>query len=240
MTIYDLFSVNDEIDMVTARMAALAEVPDVLHMAVEANITHQGTPKPWHLREYYASRDTVPKRLLVIGAELEPNAVAYEVEKAQRDGLLLNLRMLAAPDADDLILSCDADEIIRAEAIPAILEATAKHPSVLLEMRHHWYSTDWYDPAGWRKARAFRWEHRPESLSDVRWYEDAPVIADAGWHLSWFGGPERIHAKLRSFHHVEYNTDEVHDRVERCLAEGVALTGLHLTRWDGGDLPPYA
>lgn len=228
--------VNDEIDMVLARVAELAEIPDVVHLAHEVDRTHQGDPKPYYLTEYCEAHG-MPPRLIVLSSRGRSDPDPWVVEYDQRDGLLGYAESLLHPDDDDLILSCDADEIVRASALPQIAaEATAGRCT--LGMRHHWYDTCWHDPAGWYKASAFLWRDRPDSLSHAR-LDPVRTVQGVGWHLSWFGGVGRVQSKLRSFSHAEYNTAEVHDRIPQLVAEGISIPGLKLSRWDAlADFPP--
>lgn len=235
MTIYDLFPVNDELSMVVARLAAMRSA-GVHHLAVEGDITFRGTPKPYHLLAW--QRTHHDPDLTVIGLPLTPDPDPWVVEAEQRNSLLGLAAASFDPKPDDLILSCDADEIVRPSALERIMEATEAGP-VVLAMRHHWYSPGWIDPAPWLKARAFRWRDRPAELHNLR-LAAMPTVPDAGWHFSWFGGPEAVHTKLRSFSHAEYDVPAVHGSVEELMQLGVALTGLRLTRYDGNpaDFPP--
>lgn len=233
--IYDLFPIFNELDMLMLRMTELASVPDVLHVAIEGSITNRGAAKPFHVADWCMEHG-LPDRLVVLSQTLDPDPDPWVVERQQRDRLLSALGEMIDMDDDDLILSCDVDEIPRAAALPLIVEHTAKGPAALA-MRHHWYGPGWIDPEPWVKAGAFRWGDQPDSLSADRVDGRRRVVHGAGWHLSWFGGLQAVLLKLASFSHAEYDTETVRARVADDMERGVAITGLHLTPYDGDDLP---
>lgn len=225
--------VNDEIDMVLARVAELAEIPDVVHLAHEVDRTHQGDPKPCYLTEYCEAHG-IPPRLIILSSRGRSDPDPWVIEYDQRDRLLGYAESLLHPDDDDLILSCDADEIVRASAVPQIAaEATAGRCT--LGMRHHYYA-DWIDPSGWYKASAFLWRDRPPSLSHAR-LDPTRSLHDVGWHLSWQGDEDAIHRKLRAFSHSEYNLPEVHSQIAEKLRIGEKIQGGRLEPYRGEDLP---
>ena len=57
-----------------------------------------------------------------------------------------------------------------------------------------------------------------------------PVVENAGWRLSYFGGRDNIHGKLESFAHSEHDVPEVHARVDEMIASGVTVHGMKLER----------
>ncbi len=49
--IVDTFPFRDEFDLLECRLTELQDVPDLVHVAVEADVDHQDHPKPYLLSE---------------------------------------------------------------------------------------------------------------------------------------------------------------------------------------------
>src|ERR1051326_9357013 len=43
--VYDVFMFNDELDILECRLYELQDIPNLTHVIVEANVTHQDNPK---------------------------------------------------------------------------------------------------------------------------------------------------------------------------------------------------
>lgn len=232
--IFDLFPVYNEIDLVKVRMAELADVADVRHVAMEARQTHQGSPKARYVADARAKDPALqtPRLALCQISDFPEGFGAWEREREQRDRLLGSLTGVAD---DDLVLSCDVDEIVRASDLERIWTATERGP-VKLGLRFHCYSKAWFDPIDWRHAAAFRWRDRPESLSALRLDFRLPVVANCGWHLSWWGGADQARRKLSAFAHTEHNTAEKRAHADDMILHGVSIHGYVLERtpaeWD--------
>lgn len=131
---------------------------------------------------------------------------AWEREKQQRDSVSL-LRDAMADD--DLVLLCDADELIDPQALDAITTATAAGP-VKLRMAHYACGTRWRNPTPWRHAAACRARDLPEHVTDqLRDVRTLPQVDNAGWHLTYFGSNDDNDRKLKSFSHVEVDTPQM-------------------------------
>lgn len=237
MKIFDVFPCYDEQELIRARVHELRHVPSVVHIGMEAATDFRGRPKPLHLAEWDEQN---LGRLTIMHCDLPHDpADPWVAERWQRDALL-DVLEAARPDDEDLVLTGDADEFVRAAAIEVIARATEAGP-VKLGLRMHYFEERFYDPAPWVHAGAFRWKDRPETLSSLRLDFSRPVVPDAGWHLSyWHMSPDRVHQKLSGFAHAELDIPEVHAQVESSLTEGRRpwLPGCpRLARWPGGDMP---
>lgn len=220
--IFDCFTFYDEFLLLDMRLAELGDVVDRF-VLVESPVTHQGRPKPLHFQERKEAYRQWGDRIIHVVAELPEQGGAWDRENAQRRAIA---RGLSGADPDDLVISGDADEIPRAEAV-RYLAATVSNP-VRLEYRLHYYKLNLratYDEP-WDLARALR-RRDVDDLSALRTPIVAESVPDAGWHFSYLMSPERIAEKLDTFAHVEFNKDEYKSptHIRRCLDLGCDLFG---------------
>lgn len=198
MKVWDCFPFFNEFEHVRARTALWRGKAQPLLM--EADLTHRGKPKSFLFKD--APIDGVIGQTCLLDASADD----WEREGKQRDWIGVWLREHA--DADDLILSCDADEIVNPARLDDIVSMTERGP-VCLAMRLYYYGLHWADPHPWIHAKAMRVRDLPLSLSAMRVNLGLPVVNNAGWHVAWWGGTERIDVKLSSFAHSEFDTLEV-------------------------------
>jgi hypothetical protein len=220
----------NELDILEARLTEMARAVDHF-VIVEAPQTHRGDPKPLYYEENKVRFNRWASQIYNCVVELPAGPDAWERERRQRDvGQQVLTDVGAGPD--DLILLTDLDEIVRADRVRAILEATATAPAMLM-MTQYWYSLEWREPGPWLHPKAFRFGQVPPTVaySDVR-HCMYPVAQNAGWHFSWFGGTAQFDYKLSSFAHNEYDTPERRQDAyqQGLLSSGVDLHGRKLYR----------
>lgn len=197
--IWDTFLFAGELDMLEVRLRALAPVVDRFVIA-EATWTMRGKPKPlyWPLYEagrfaQYANRVTyipVTEDMDVSGLDT-PTDEYWAREYYQRNALIGGLSEV---QLGDVILHGDLDEIPRPSVVPGLAAITEP---VVLEQTWHVYSTRWRRPddlPGTLAVPARMLEgHSFIEFRATRLH--MPRIPAAGWHFSWFGGPDAIRAK---------------------------------------------
>ena len=193
---------RDELDMLECRLTEMQDY-DVTHVIVESLITHRGETKPLHYaenQERFRSWKGRIRNVTVPRSVFRPDAGFWEREHVQR-----NMAWLAMePEPDDLVLVSDVDEIPSG----TVLEHRPLTAAVLMQ-RVACFAVDWVlqapDPTG-VLVRAGPLNGR--SLAEIRDNRGMfPSIPDAGWHLSWLGGPEAIGQKVAAHCHQE--CDEV-------------------------------
>ena len=200
--IFDTFMINDELDMLEARLYELEGIPNIVHIAVEADVSHQDTAKPYHLTENVERFDQWKDRLVVVRATDLPTAEQdpdpWSREHGQREWVTAGLAAHGY-DPDDVILHGDLDEI------PTVVAARNVRPRgfVAFDMRCYSMAVDWQHPDTWRGTVASLAQNVTtfSAMRDVRNF--APGLPDAGWHLGWLGGPEAQLRKLNAFCHPE-------------------------------------
>ena len=236
--IFDTFPINNELDMLECRLMELESVPNLVHVAVEADVDHQDHPKPFWLSENLDRFEQWADRLHVVRATGLPSAAAFPDpwarEHAQREYTGPALHELGAVP-DDVVLHGDLDEI------PSALVVRNVRPRgmVAFEQRGHFWSLRWLYPIPWRGTVAGR-VAGVRSFARMRDARNvAPPLRDAGWHLSWLGGPEVAKAKVGSFCHPEV-LDRIVDGLEAntFLEAGVHVDGVKMERCDVDDSFP--
>jgi len=195
MRVVELLPFFNEVDVLEARCRITEPYIDQVVVA-EGDRTHQGEPKDPVLD----SQRPIDSRLchyLVALPHGEGDEANWVRERAQRDALA---QFATALEPDDLVLSCDLDEIVVPYALGRITEATISGP-ISLGMRMIYYGNR-EDPRGWQHAKAFRVRDMPRSLSELR-LSPCPVVPLVGWHLSYIGDQARRRAKVEAFVHAE-------------------------------------
>ncbi len=228
----DTFPFFNEHELLQCRLEELFDAVDYF-IAVEADVDHQGHPKPYHLSENLERFDPWKDKLRVVRAtglppvEEFPNAWWREI--AQREHLTPELAKLDV-GPDDIIFHGDVDEIPRAVVARNVRPTSC---TTLLQRGHFW-AVDWLYPPGWEGTVCARVRDIPGSFGDMRnTRRQNPArcrIPDAGWHFSWMGGEAANIEKVNSFCHPETIPEitEVIEKGHLFLAEGFHSDGTKM------------
>jgi len=239
----DTFPFFNELDLLECRLEEIYDAVDYV-VAVEADVDHQGHPKPYLLSENLERFAPWKDKLRVVRAtglptvEDYPNAWWREI--AQREHLFTALTDLGV-SGDDIILHGDVDEIPRAVVARNV---RPKGPVTLLQRGHFW-AVDWLYPPGWEGTVAARVRDF-KSFGDLRntrrQNPERQTVADAGWHFSWLGGDQANRVKVNAFCHPETipNITEVLDKGNLFLTDGYHSDGTRMEPVDvDGSWPAY-
>lgn len=220
MTVWDCFPYWKERWAAEARLSLWAQFrPDVEYVPVAflGDRTHRGTPLPPDL-------PPVPDGVETMTVELD-SGTDWGREQQQRDAVYM---LKTSMDPDDLVLLCDADEIVDPRQLDAILDATATGP-VKLAMDLYYYGTRYRQPWPWTHGAACRARDLPSYPSAaLRLVSRFPVVPNAGWHVSWLGGAEAIGAKTAAFAHAEFDTPDARSAVIGFAEQGLDVHGRTL------------
>lgn len=229
--LWDTFMYAGEADMLEMRLNEL-DGRVYRHVLVEAPLTHRGDPKPLYYQENPRRWAKWEHRILpVVARNLPSGAVAHWArEHAQRNAAWPVIGAQAR--YDDVVLIADLDEFPSATA----LAWRGPGDVVSLRMRTALFAVDREVPlhllpptavmakAGWLRRHGGNLAGARDSRGSY------PVLEDAGWHLSWIGGPEAQRRKLLS---STCHTELLHTPEGELIASG--------QRWrtteDGGGLP---
>lgn len=241
--VIDAFPFHDELDILEMRLTELYDAVDWF-VIVEANVTHQDRPKPSHFRDNLSRFDQFSDKIISVWAENLPTATVdpdpWAREVAQREFISDGLNQIGVHD-HDIVLQSDVDEIPRA------LHARNVRPEGFeaFSQRGHFWAVDWLYPMVWRGTVAGTVKALSKlgrtPFGDMRTMRGSapcpPHLADAGWHFSWLGGPERATKKVDSFCHPE-----VEDRIRGAIdndnfywRKGFHVDGLKMTPVDVND-----
>ena len=184
-----------EVDMLRCRVHELRSVPNLIHVVVEADVDHQGNPKPFRFADHIGEFD--PDRVRFVWATGLPDSPnAWHREHAQRE--FVRDAMFDA-ESGDVVLHGDIDEI------PTATFAANVKPRgfVVAQMRFHPFAVDWQHPDDWCGTVAGRYQDITSfaTMRDARM--TARPIPRSGWHLSWVGGTDYALSKLSSCAHSE-------------------------------------
>lgn len=206
MKVWDVFTYWREQWAALARLwlwSTLAPEVDYRPVALVGDRTHRGDPLPDDLPGLPAGVDRVH---VTLDAEDD-----WGREAQQRDAVR---QLLPRMEPDDVVLLCDADELVDPRALPTIVEMTADAP-VKLRMLIYVCGTRWRHPGWWKHPAACRARDLPEKpTDDLRMYF-GPIpraclrVPDAGWHLTYYGTDEDIDLKLSAFAHAEHDTPDM-------------------------------
>lgn len=238
MTVVDTFPFFNELDMLQMRLEECYDAVDAF-VAVEADVDHQGHPKPYHLSENLDRFDAFKDKLTVIRGTGLPNVEdypnAWSREQYQREFVKDGLAELDV-QPDDVILHGDVDEIPRA------IFARNVRPQAFttLLMRGHFWAVDWQHPDPdnlghkWWCGTVAAPSRIITSFAEMRnsRRRNPTQLLNAGWHFSWLGGADANRTKVHSFCHPE-----VIDNVEASIADGHRFyrEGIHT---DGKKMDP--
>jgi hypothetical protein len=126
----------------------------------------------------------------------------WDRETQQRNAIKAALSQLE-PQADDIILISDADEIPRRSVIPTL----DPDPVMGIGLDIFYYNINMKDVHE-HTIRAIRYDEFTKSTpQEIRTLDvdQLPRIYHAGWHFSYLGDTDHIINKFRSFSHAELN-----------------------------------
>lgn len=210
--IYDCFTYLNEADLLELRLNELGGVVDRF-VAVEANITFSGLPRPFTLKETLLQERFKPwrDRISVVEVTDTPDVQPRYREEFQRDAIL---RGLEQADSADWIVCSDVDEIPKPEFVR---QWNPDHGPRRFAQRVSYYWFNCITTEGWAGSRIatldqllarggpqlFRHSGKDGGAAGAPATAELPMIPNAGWHFSYMGGVEQIQTKLASYCHRE-------------------------------------
>jgi beta-1,4-mannosyl-glycoprotein beta-1,4-N-acetylglucosaminyltransferase len=236
--IYDCLMFNDEVDLLGIRLRH--HRPFVDHtIIIEATHTYSGQPKELHAHESLALLEEMQAgRVTVICVDAKPTArhpAGWAFEHLQR-----NMLRGFSFQPDDILIYCDTDELVRSRDVIDQFNVSGL-PIMSLQMDLYFYYLNLRLKRGdipganyhvatcfkskWHMGKLLRAEHlrRVTNLYELRehqlWHQSPDLIANAGWHYSNLGTPERIARKCQAISHfadaefATVNTETIATRI---------------------------
>jgi beta-1,4-mannosyl-glycoprotein beta-1,4-N-acetylglucosaminyltransferase len=237
--IIDCFTFFNELDILEGRLQYLYDHVDWF-VIVEGNVTHTGKSKPLNFLDNISRYSRYLDKILYFpwthdtsGMSFGPiKTVDYEssswlLENAQRNHISEALKFFRD---EDICLIGDADEIPSRKAIYEIKNQLKFNPAAVLQQKLYAYNLNQSQVGRWPGTVATRVciaiDQTPQTIRDKRWGE-MHSIEDAGWHLTYWGGVERIREKLINFSHQELVNEQTTDLgyINSRVASGQDLFG---------------
>ena len=232
MKIVDCFTFYNELTMLKFRLEYLYETVDHF-VLVEATLTHSGNPKPLFFEQnksmfskyldkivHVVVQDMPRSRLDIISKNVE---YTHNRENYQRHCIDRGIKRLSLSN-EDLILISDCDEIPNRDTI----KNTPIQKLYSLEQDMYYYNLTMKDAKKWFQAKACPYSIYLTLLSpqNVR-NASADLLANGGWHFSYFGSVDFMLNKIRNFCHNNlfyHLSDEV---LRTKIKEGTLLSDLN-------------
>lgn len=221
--IFDIVSYFNELELLNLRLQTLKSLVDCF-VIVESNVTHSGITKEYTLEKYLSELQKNYNIVYVKHEGIENVENPWVNENNQRNAAI---KVLDLKDEDILLIS-DVDEIPSPIFINGVIRSnfTGVHISIQ-EMSFFWPNLRSSDQPVWMGGtRAIKWKNHIHidtwrsnysssfldylniefTLTKLRLVNIGRPVLNGGWHLSYYGGVERIARKLSSFAHTELNS----------------------------------
>jgi hypothetical protein len=220
--VYDCFMFSNELELLNFRFEYLSPYVDFF-VLVESRKTTQGNPKPLFYNDNKSKfKKHIHKIKHLVVDDFPTGAVPHTIETIQRNAMI---SCLVNCNAHDLILISDLDEVPNLNKVPKKLyDGIVYHflqdqliyfANVYKEKHIIWeggtkivtYKTirdNSLDEAFVNYGPTFLKENNEgTTLTKVRLYRKTKFIYNGGYHLTFFGGVDRILKKLKTFSHSE-------------------------------------
>lgn len=234
--VWDTFMFNNEFDILECRIRELEEVPNLVHVVVEADVDHQDHPKPYHFAENRERFAQWSDRIVSVQATGLPTLAQdpdpWSREHAQREHVWAALSDAAS---DDVVLHGDVDEFPTALAVRNFT-APGWSGFKVCHQRLFCFAVDWEYPGSWPGTVVGHVGDVGEfaDMRSMRGFADALPVPLGGWHLSWLGGGDAARRKMGSFCHPEVRDilnrqfGDALDHLDQCYLEGWHVDGKKL------------
>lgn len=212
--IWDCFPYWREHQLIAARQELWRQAGiDVNLVAFIGDSTLRGKPKP--------ACPPPPAGVRVVDVKLgnfDEND-KHGLERQQRDAVLT---IVDEMEPDDLVLLCDADEIVDPAALDRIADR-ARIGTAALEMWLYPFDYRWRCEWVWNQPRAMYAANLRGLSGNVRAGWVMKSVQRAGWHLTTHDD-----AKIAAIAHYECDTVEHRAHVAQCLVERTDFEGRPL------------
>jgi beta-1,4-mannosyl-glycoprotein beta-1,4-N-acetylglucosaminyltransferase len=255
--IIDSFMFFNEFDILEGRLEYLYDHVDYF-VLVESNLTHGGQPKPMHFMENMSRYKKYLDKVIYMPYAASVDQFEYnkmpthdrdfetgpwQMENAQRNHIAKALEFF--PE-DALLLISDVDEIPHKDCM-AIAENSFKDfgPILAIQQTYYCYNFNQKYKNPWHGTVAtkcgYAKANTPQFCRNHKY--NIPVISQGGWHLTYWGTPEHIATKVKSFAHQELNTERFTDPeyIKQQVAAGKDLFSRDWNEFipeDPNNIPP--
>ena len=256
MKIYDCFPIFNEMDLLEIRLELMYDYVDKFIIS-ECDYTFSGLKKPFYYEEHKEKFSKYADKIIYIKHYNTDNFTnlinSYAGKKGEiyqgiinrlnvlkqsaqtdygkphwcRDFLHKELVMLAMDicDGDDIILFGDLDEMPNPEQIK--LDGN----SYLIGQKNMTYFINTENiTESWYGTYICKFKDLIDGscmlTRDKR--GNFSKIENAGWHLTWMGGFDRVLAKIESYGHQEYNNNYVKNQINNKLGKNIDILNRNI------------
>lgn len=236
MNIIDCILFNNELDILELRLNELDQVVDKF-VIIQADLTHTGNKKPLYLTEEVIDKkfSSFKDKIHIYNIDLSKFDKAWDRENYQRNviqEIIEDYSYLHDPnDPNSIVLISDCDEIPNRRIVLNSSKILDKEKIDAFVFKQFFYYYNFkqgkreqcHGTIALRKSSFNNKKITPQSLRDNRFY--LPYIQNAGWHLSFFGTPEQIQYKVKSFAHTEFSDKATLENITEKINSGKDLFG---------------
>lgn len=223
--IIDTFTFFNEYDILEGRLEYLYDTVD-LFVIVESNLTHSGKPKPLNLLNNMSRYKKYLDKVLYFPFCAYPDHYDFtklpthdrdfdngfwRMENAQRNHIRQALEFF--PN-DALVAVSDVDEIPHRNCFDIVNKNFTEHWNLFaIQQTYYAYNfkqkaaKPWHGTVMAKNQTVKNWS--PQTCRDNKY--NCALVPNGGWHLTFWGGVEKIQEKLESYAHQELNTSKHKD-----------------------------
>lgn len=247
--IYDCFQFFNELDILKIRLHVLSPVVDRFVIS-EATETFSGLKKPLYYEENKAMFAEFEDKIIHVVVEDTPQGGTHERDTFQKNAVT---RGLAGCTDDDIVIFSDLDEIPNPDKIREILQNFQEDKIYHFAQRLFYCYLNMEEVSGsllsyagefegvarkkWIGTKMLSYKLLREQhllLGELRFPERKEIgirVEDGGWHFGYMGGHgekdirKRVHEKVVSAAHQEYNSKHVLSNVTDQIKDGKDIFG---------------
>ena len=215
MKIYDLFTFNNELDLLEIRLNELDSVVDTF-IICESTMSHNNEPKPLYFSNNRKRFKKFLHKIDLVIFDSVKHTDSWSIENDHRRAL--SEKIPVNLNEEDILLLSDLDEIPRKDIVEKLKSRREdQFPATLCSTM---YSGSFYnhviappnqlhnDGTVALKFIQYKQNQDLQHYRNIR-SQTLPRIYDAGWHFTSMGGPKNVLKKIQSFAHNEYRDSGV-------------------------------
>lgn len=198
--IIDCFTFFNELDLLEVRLEELNDCVDYF-VIVEASKTQSLIDKPFYFENNKSRYSKFLNKIIHVKINNCPNndQNLWTMEHFQRDCILRGLDKINLSDNDWILIS-DLDEIPKCDVIQNMLVDSQQEIFSLEMMFSAYFANLVAAHRNWIGTVCTKYkilkQYTPQQIRNSK--DMLPIATNAGWHLSWLGGYEKIYEKALS------------------------------------------